>query len=330
MPIDARPDGCEIRKPEFLKMTMTRCHFIFQIRAVIATSQAFLLWVWLALVSFPHIADAARLTPLAACKNVPGAKCGSLVVEERRDAAGGRKIPISVIVVPTSSSTPEAPIFWFTGGPGEAATDEVSLAIDGPLAPFARERDVVFVDQRGTGGSNPLGCPLPQTPQGRFGHVLFDSATLAACRDHLQSHADLTQYVTSNAVDDIDDVRRWLGYQQIVLWGTSYGTRAAMEYVRRHGAHVAAVVLDGVYPFDAREPLRYAFDAEKALERVLADCDADPVCDAANPHVYATFAGLLDRFRNGPVPSRGSRGDPVPASHGRKLKQLQFVGTDLL
>jgi pimeloyl-ACP methyl ester carboxylesterase len=149
-----------------------------------------------------------------------------------------------------------------------------------------------------------LTCAPPADPQAYFGNVLGDAEALAACRAALEIRADLTKYVTSIAADDVDEIRAGLGYSKIIVWGGSYGTRAAMEYMRRHGDHVAAAILDGVFPFNVRDPVSYAYDAEKSLELVFAACAVDAACVADYPHLRRDFDRVLDAFRSGPQTAR--------------------------
>ena len=110
---------------------------------------------------------------------------------------------------------------------------------------FRRQHDVVLVDQRGTGQSNGLSIPREKTPQ----HYLSEMHPVDYVREMrhaLEQRADLTKYTTSTAMDDLDDVRAWLGYDKINLFGLSYGTRAALVYMRQHPDHVRSVILMGV------------------------------------------------------------------------------------
>jgi pimeloyl-ACP methyl ester carboxylesterase len=245
-------------------------------------------------------APAGATTPLAPCPDVEGARCGALTVFENRATRQGRAIDLAVVVFPARSATPKAPIFFLSGGPGESATSIAPHVTGSPFERFLADRALVLVDQRGTGRSNQLQCPPPATPAGYFGHVL-DPGRVSRCRSELEKRADLALYTTSIAVDDLDDVRAWLGYDKVVVWGGSYGTRAAMEYMRRHGDHVEAAILDAVIGFDAFMPLSYAYDAQRAFDRVAEDCAADPACSAAYPGLERSLAAVLDRFREGPL-----------------------------
>ena len=185
-------------------------------------------------------------------------RCGSLTVPENRTTRRGRTIDLQIVVLPARSRTPAPdPIFFLAGGPGQAATALSRGAFDPALQ---QDRDLVFVDQRGTGGSNPLECELPGEPvdpQSYLGDV-FQVSVFEKCRDELASKADVTQYTTAAAADDLDDVRAALGYSRINLMGGSYGTRAALIYMRRHPASVRTAVLNGVAPASLKNPLYHA------------------------------------------------------------------------
>ncbi|HSM97287.1 MAG TPA: alpha/beta fold hydrolase [Rhizomicrobium sp.] len=243
------------------------------------------------------MSDAADLHP---CPQLKTARCGVFNVFENREAGRGRKLSIAVAILPAIGPTRAEPIFWFSGGPGASAIEEAQFILGDRTRDIRSAHDIVFVDQRGTGSSNPLQCPPPRTPQGNFGYVEYEPHGLKACRAELERKADLTQYTTSIADDDIDDVRAWLGYDKIVLWGGSYGTKAAMVYMRRHPTHVAAAILDAVDSFGSKDPLYYAYGSQKGLERVFADCAAQRKCAKAFPALPQTFAKLLDSFRQGP------------------------------
>ncbi len=252
----------------------------------------------------------AALT-LAACR-LPGletaARCGTYEVWEDRAARRGRRIPIHVAVVPARARTHEPdPVFVFAGGPGQGA---VALAQE-VMPLFARlndTRDVVFVDQRGTGESNPLDCgdDEEQPLQSLFEDAL-PQEVVRRCLATLD--ADPRLYITSIAVEDLDEVRAALGYDRLNLWGGSYGTRTALEFLRRHGAHVRTMVLDGVAPATMKMPLSFVADGEAALARMVAGCQAQPACRAAYPHLAATIEDLRDALAA--RPERAAIEDPL-------------------
>ncbi len=233
---------------------------------------------------------------LAPCQlSAPGvaqrlaAECTTVQVFEDRAAAAGRTIELRVAVVPAvSRSAAPDPLFFLTGGPGQAATESYVL-----LAPafeaINQERDIVLVDQRGTGMSRPLDCPAEEDDE-----QADLRAAAEACLRVLD--ADPRHYTTSVAADDLDQVRAALGYEQINLYGVSYGTRAALTYLQRHGARVRSAILDGVVPQDQPLGLFVARDAQRALDMALERCAAEPACGAAFPGLRAELDALLERL----------------------------------
>jgi pimeloyl-ACP methyl ester carboxylesterase len=239
-----------------------------------------------------------RPCPLA---EVPGpALCGRLEVFENRTGGGaGRKISLRVVVLPARGPRPAPdPVFYLAGGPGGAATEEASWLIESFPAVLA-ERGVVLVDQRGTGGSNPLDCDFG-TAAAEAGNGLFPVEAVRACRSALGGRADLARYTTPIAMEDLDQVRRALGYRRINLLGSSYGTYAAQVYLRAHPDRVRSVVLIAPVPLSLSQ-LHVARDAQRALDRLFADCAADPACGAAFPELRRDFADVLARLAQGPV-----------------------------
>ena len=231
-------------------------------------------------------------------RNVENAvRCATLPVVENRTSGQGRKININIVVLPATARIKEPdPVFLFAGGPGQAAGDlaQQALAILGGLN---AKRDIVLVDQRGTGKSNGLNCK-PAEPEliqtvdaGR--REQLSRKLLADCREQLATRADLTQYTTTIAMADIDEVRAALGYDTINLWGGSYGTRAAMEYLRRYPDRVRSMVIDGVAPPSLALPATFARDAGAAYGKMLTACEQNPACATGYAGVGAQVDELL-------------------------------------
>lgn len=237
----------------------------------------------------PQAKALQRLHPCATGKAPADAYCGSLRVYENRQAHSGRQIDLTIVMLPAVGNEPRPdPLFFLAGGPGQAAA-EMSTELAALLQPIQRDRDIILVDQRGTGTSHPLDCPDTDDSLKSLSESDDDSmARLRRCLEHFD--ADVRQYTTPNAMDDLDDVRAYLGYDRIDLYGVSYGTRAALVYLRRHPSHVRTVTLDGVAPMNMHIPLFAARDAQQALDRLLRDCDADSSCRARYP-------GLAQRIR---------------------------------
>jgi pimeloyl-ACP methyl ester carboxylesterase len=245
-----------------------------------------------------------RLSP---CR-LPGwnedVRCGQYEVFEDRRAKTGRTISLRIVVVPARApkAAPD-PIFYFMGGPGGSAVDTITRAGSEFLASLRRDRDLVFVDQRGTGGSNPLVCDLygDKSDMTAYFGTLFPTERLTACRDALGKVANLELYTTTIAMEDLDEVRSALGYDTINLLGGSYGSTAAMAYLRQFPKHVRTATLLGVAPPDMKLPLPFARGVQNALDKLFADCAADARCHEGFPDPKADLLGALERFENGPL-----------------------------
>lgn len=247
--------------------------------------------------SAPAQSSILQLKPCRIARVESEVKCGSLSVIENRSTRDGRKITLNIVVLPAIARNREPdPIFVFAGGPGQAATDlaRESLAILGGLN---SKRDVVLVDQRGTGRSNGLTCTFPDSKSPEMAEPAKRDAisreAIRTCKDKLALKADLRQYTTTIAMADIDEVREALGYPSINLWGGSYGTRAAMEYLRRYESRVRSVVLDGVAPPSLALPESFARDAGQSLEKMLAACGKELQCAKQHPNLKLEIDELL-------------------------------------
>lgn len=238
------------------------------------------------------------------------AKCGTLRVPEDRKRPQGRQISLRIAVIPALARTPAPdPLFLLAGGPGQGATEAFGPIL-GVFDRVRKSRDLVLVDQRGTGSSNPLRCELH--PEGaRLAEKLADEGLPEErFRRCLAGYdADPRFYTTAIAMQDLDEVRKALGYDQIDLWGGSYGTRAALVYLRDHGAHVRAVVLDGVAPYALKLPATMAKDGQRALDLLLDGCAKDVACGAAFPNLRPRFERLISSLEA--EPARTRLADPV-------------------
>jgi len=232
------------------------------------------------------------------------ALCGKYEVFEDRKARAGRKIDLNIVVLPALNKEHASdPVFWLHGGPGAPATQTAPAAKGGFLEALRKDRDLIFVDQRGTGQSNPLTCQIGDDPTDleTFFGPLFPPRLIRQCREKLEKNADLKLYTTPIAMDDLDEVRAALGYEKINLVAASYGTIAALVYLRQHGDHVRAVWLAGVASTNIRQPLHFAAAAEYVMNLLFTDCAADEVCHQTFPKLKDEFAAVLARFDKGPV-----------------------------
>lgn len=226
-------------------------------------------------------------------------RCGTLEVPEDPSRPDERRIGLNVLVVPAlKPQAGRVPLYSLSGGPGMAATEEVYFwATDGGA--HRQHRDIVLIDQRGTGKSNPLRCPALENRN--LSGSMYPLGAVRACREKLEQGADLAQYGTANAVGDIDAVRRALEHGKIDLTGLSYGTRLAQAYLRKHPAQVRTMVLLGSVPFTTRIPLDHAPGAQAVLDAIFAACDADAPCHAAFPQLRQEWTQVLERLDNGPI-----------------------------
>ena len=230
------------------------------------------------------------------------ALCGTYEVFEDRTRKSGRTIAIKILVFPaTGKDKAPDPLFYIPGGPGSSATEDAPYVAQ-EFAAIRERRDLVFVDQRGTGGSNPLNCEFFNSSDLRsYLSDYFPLEEVRKCRAQLEPKADLHLYTTSIAMDDLDDVRRGLGYEQINLLGGSYGTRATQVYLRNHQSHVRAIILHGVSPTNQFMPRDFPQHTERALNGVLDECIADEACRTAFPKLRDEVKKVLDRLLSGPV-----------------------------
>jgi len=228
------------------------------------------------------------------------AHCTSLQVPENADDPEGRRIDLFVARVPAVNArkTPD-PLFILAGGPGAAAS-EFYAGVAPAFARVNRDRDIVLVDQRGTGRSNALRCDFDDEALLGAGDAQFLAQT-RRCLEEVSTHADVREYTTSVAVRDLELVRRALGYERINLYGVSYGTRVAQHYLRHHGAQVRTVTLDGVVPAERILGPDIAVDAEAALAQVLARCANDDACRSAFGDPVVHYRALRSRLEEQPA-----------------------------
>jgi pimeloyl-ACP methyl ester carboxylesterase len=241
------------------------------------------------------------LTPCRVADVQEELRCGTYQVFENRQTRRGRTLPLKIVVVPARiQPAKEAPIFFLAGGPGETNTD---FAKDFVASTHREGHDVVFVDSRGTGEGHRLTCRLPRSDDHLEGYLQtpFAPEIAAACRHELEPRFDLSQYSTAAMVEDLDDVRQSLGYDQINLEGGSFGTYAALMYIRAHRDHVRSAYLASLVTFDNRVPLYHANAAQWSLDQLFQQCEMDAACSRAYPTLREDFAAVLARLHTSPV-----------------------------
>jgi len=229
-----------------------------------------------------------------------GVQCG--VVRRALDPArpDGPMIDIHYVVAPAMArrKLPD-PVFVLAGGPGQSAT-QIAPTMLALLGRLNNRRDIVFVDQRGTGRSAPLECEDPQResladqaePDRQF-KLLMQCKSALLKLPYIRKESDLGFFTTTLAMQDLDAVRRQLGADRVDLVGASYGTRAGLEYLRAFPDAVRRAVLDGVAPPDMALPASFSTDGQAAFDALLAACEAEPACRRDHPTLRADWAKLL-------------------------------------
>lgn len=248
------------------------------------------------------------------------ALCG--VVRRALDPARpqGPQIDVHYAVLPALARNKKSdPVFFFAGGPGQSAID-LAPAIATMLGRFTNRRDIVLVDQRGTGRSAPLQCEAddPTRPLAEQFDLVRQRERQAACMERLKAlpHGDLRFYTTTIAMADADAVRAALGAEQVNIVGGSYGTRAVLEYQRQYPQHVRRAVIDGVAPPDMVLPASFSPDNQAALDALFEACTKDPACEAREPRLAERWRAL-----------RASLPRPVTLTHPLTGRSETFVLT---
>ncbi|MFD2164767.1 alpha/beta fold hydrolase [Thalassotalea euphylliae] len=228
-------------------------------------------------------------------------KCGTLSVPENYEKPDATKIDINFTVIPAiDDSGKKIPLMFLAGGPGQAAS-ELSAMLRNRFYEVRKTRDIVLVDQRGTGQSSQLKCDIPEMQNADvYGTFTFDidKNDIAECVG--QFTQDVSQYNTENAIRDFDAVREALGHEQINVYGGSYGTRAALNYMRMFPDSLNSVVLDSVAPMDIRIGL-FGQTAERSYQKLIENCFAEETCKAAFPNLDEDYQTVFRRLVKQPV-----------------------------
>lgn len=239
-------------------------------------------------------------------------RCGTVTVPQDRDHPNRKLAPVVLPVViyqaPTAHS--KVPLMFFAGGPGEPAIDIVTdIFLPTPVGQLMlRERPIIVYNQRGIGSENTGGTDLGmlayrwRATRDESIQTLLDSARNVASR--LRKHGiDPANYTTLHIIDDARDVLHALGYEKMMIFGTSYGTRVALEIMRVYPAMVEAAVLDGVAPPQRNDSFDPAVvdDRRRAVAtRLVDDCEKSPTCQSEY-HELRRYADDLNRTDAPPV-----------------------------
>lgn len=224
------------------------------------------------------------------------ARCGSLVVPENPADPEGRKVNLNIAVAPATGGTTEPdPVFFFAGGPGQAAT-ETWIMMQPVLNQIRKTRDIVMIDQRGTGKSNKLEC-TSEAEEDLNQEIDLDLIRSETKKCLAELAGDPRFYTTTIAMGDYNRVREAMGYDRINLIGVSYGTRAAQVYLREFPETVRTVTLDSVVPMQLALGQEHAPMLDRSVAAVFADCARDERCNTLYPHHADDLNTLFTQLR---------------------------------
>ncbi len=221
--------------------------------------------------------------------------CGTLFVPEHRLRADVEvpTIELAVVIIRSTSDTPASdPLIYLEGGPGGSAIAYYDVWF---ASAFREQRDIILIDQRGTGFSKPsLNCP-------EYADYEIENP-IEACRDRLTAEGvDLRAYNSRENAADVADLIRALNLEQANLFGVSYGTRLALTVLRDHPDVVRSVILDAVYPPQVNRLNEQPKHANRAFEVLFAACAADAICNAAYPNLRDTFYTTIQNLNDEPL-----------------------------
>lgn len=268
-------------------------------------------------------------------------QCGDLVVPENRTLPGSHSIRLHVAIFKSRSSHPAAdPVVYLAGGPGSSALGVAQYMFSRGFDAILDQRDLIFIDQRGTGYSQPvLDCSeRVELERSLLGDTLLGKQaaeeTISAfqrCRDRLSAAGiDLSAYNSAASSADVEDLRQALGIGQVNLYGDSYGTRLALTVMRDHPRGIRSVILDSVYPPQVNLYTTLARNAQRAFEVLFGHCTADPACSRAHPDLSGRFYSLVDELNAHPKPVNvydPISGEEVPVKvSGNILVDTLFTG----
>lgn len=233
------------------------------------------------------------------------AEMGTLSVPESRSGTPGRTIRLKLVRFRSTAKKPGPPIVYLAGGPGGSGI-EAAKGARFPLFLALREHgDVLALDQRGTGASEPkMDCPdlyfLPfDKPLDRAESEAILASGMKSCFERLRREGiEPNAYTTLESSHDLDDLRKALGVPKISLWAISYGTHLALATLKAHGEGIDRAILAGVEPL--ANTLKTPGDQEALLGTIAELTREDPALAQAIPDLRASIARVLERLRRQP------------------------------
>jgi pimeloyl-ACP methyl ester carboxylesterase len=230
----------------------------------------------------------ASALAFATCAATPAFSCATLTVPLDRGGAVGGTVALSVERLQAAPTPSRTAVVGLAGGPGQAA-DPLAAAMAQEVAPALATRDLIVFDQRGTGSSGPLACSALE------GNEMFGTIGQAFERCAQQIGPARGSYTTQESVADIEALRQAMGYEKLVLYGTSYGTKVALEYAERYPQNVEALVLDSVVPSERDDPFTLA--TFKAMKPVLEELCSHNACAGITSNPLGDVARLVAKMQ---------------------------------
>lgn len=251
------------------------------------------------------------------------AQCTRFEVPEDPARPDGRQVSLNIAWLPATqeADATDDPVLFLAGGPGQAAVESFPMVAPA-FAEARKQRHVILVDQRGTGESNPLTCPLVEEVQPDLAVWVRE---VEACRDTLSKKADLIRYTTTDAVRDLEAVRRAIGAPRVNLVGVSYGTRVAQQYAMRHPQATRSIVLDSPVPNTLVLGNIFARNLDNALALQFARCTQEPACRGKVGEPRAELDKLLATLRADP-PRVRFRDATTGAYREQVLQPMRLAG----
>ena len=225
--------------------------------------------------------------------------CGFVTVPENPNKPNGKQIQVHYVILPAvKNANHEEALLAIAGGPGQSAIDNAA-GFDAMLSKVRQQRDILLIDQRGTGRSNILTCDEGAQSPLSFNDDNVDTLVEAQkCLEQLD--ADVTQYGSLNAIKDFEAVRQHLGYKKLHVYGISYGTRMAQLYMRLYPEHLATVTLDGIVPMQ-QGVLEIGAAIDRGFDLLFKDCQETTACHAQFPKLKAEFEQVAASLAKAPV-----------------------------
>ncbi|MEW5868988.1 MAG: alpha/beta fold hydrolase [Chloroflexota bacterium] len=223
-------------------------------------------------------------------------RCGYLAVPQDHDRPSGPRLLLAVTILKARNRNPAPdPVVYLAGGPGGSATLDIETWLE---QDFLRRRDLILIDQRGTGASKPvLNCPELEISDERT-----EVEAARACHDRLLGEGiDLNLFTTTQSAADLDALRQVLGYKKWNLLGVSYGSRLALTMVQNYPDTIRSIILDSAYPPQIKAYEERAVNGALAIQAFFQGCVDDPLCNKAFPNLQQVFEALLSRFEQTPV-----------------------------